>query len=87
MQVATIRYQGLKPRLKQINTIFPLEEVQTVEVEKTTGYIYGTAVERYQLWVVTRRFRKIALSEKYNKAASLETIANQVREFLTLSSQ
>lgn len=77
----TIRYHGLKPRLQQIDTTFPLEDVQTVEVKKTTGYIYGTAVERYQLWLVTRRFRRIALSEEYHNGASLETIANQVREF------
>ncbi len=81
-----IRYHGLQPGLQLFNTSFPLEDVQTVEVKKTTGYIYGAAVEKYQLWLVTRRFRRIALSEECRNGASLETIANQVREFLSLSS-
>lgn len=82
----SIKYHGLQSELQQINISFPLEDVQTVEVKKTTGYIYGTAVESYQLWLVTRRFRRIALSEEYNNGASLETIANQVREVLSISS-
>lgn len=82
----SIRHHGLQSELQQPNISFPLEDVQKVEVKKTTGYIYGIAVETYQLWLVTKRFHRIALSEEYNDGASLETIANQVREVLSLSS-
>jgi len=53
----------LQPGLQQINS-FPLEDIQTVEVKKITGYIYGTAVERHQLWLVTDVSRRIAFGSE-----------------------
>lgn len=75
----TVKYHGLQTKIKD----FPLQDVGTVEVRHRTGFAYGCAFERYQLWLVTKNFnRDISLSEEGNNKASLEALANRVREFL-----
>ncbi|MBW4430062.1 MAG: hypothetical protein KME50_38420 [Nostoc desertorum CM1-VF14] len=75
----TVKYHGLQTKIKD----FPLQDVRRVEVRHRIGFAYGCAFEGHQLWLVTRNFnRNISLSEEGNNKASLEALANRVREFL-----
>lgn len=82
----TIEFHGLQTKIKDLR----LQEIRGVEVRKRTAFYYGV-VEVSQLWLVTRYAEAIPLSEerysRYNNAsASLETITDRVREFLSLNS-
>lgn len=82
----TIEFHGLQTKIKDLR----LQEIRRVEVRKRTAFYYGV-VEVSQLWLVTKYAKAIPLSEerysRYNNAsASLETIADEVREFLSLNS-
>lgn len=80
-----IKFHGLQPEIKDLR----LQEVRGIEVRKRTDFYYGV-VEVSQLYLVTRYAKAIPLSEEHyrrdnNASASLEAIANQVREFLSLN--
>ncbi|MBW4569804.1 MAG: hypothetical protein KME31_17785 [Tolypothrix carrinoi HA7290-LM1] len=78
----TIKFHGLQTKIKDL----PLQEIRAVEVRKRTGFAYGTVFENYELWLVTRYDKDILLSEQYYRNTLLKPIADQVREFLSLSS-
>lgn len=76
----TIRFHGLQTEIKDL----PLQYIRAVQVRETIGFAYGAVIKNYDLWLVTKYGESIRLSEKYNKVL-LEAIADQVREFLSLS--
>jgi hypothetical protein len=81
----TVEFHGLQTKIKD----FRLKEIQRVEVRKRAAFYYEV-VEVSQLCLVTRYAEAIPLSEEHysrnnNASASLEDIAGQVREFLSLS--
>ncbi|MBD2606716.1 hypothetical protein H6G81_19800 [Scytonema hofmannii FACHB-248] len=77
----TIKFHGLQTKIKDL----PLQEIRAVEVRKRTGFAYGSVFENYELWLVTRYAKDILLSQQYYRNTLLEPLADQVREFLSLS--
>ncbi|PSN14206.1 hypothetical protein C7293_12735 [filamentous cyanobacterium CCT1] len=81
-----IEFYGLQPKTK----VLRLQEIRGAEVRKRTGFYYG-AIEVSQIWLVTNHSKAIPLSGEHysrceNVSVSLEAIADQVQEFLSLNS-
>jgi hypothetical protein len=76
----TVKCHGLQAKVKD----FPLQDVQTIEVRKSSSYAFGVVLENYQLYLISRNFGDILLSEENGIKAIIEASANRVQEFLSL---
>ncbi|HEY9601678.1 MAG TPA: hypothetical protein V6C85_08715 [Allocoleopsis sp.] len=82
LRKVTVKFHGLPGKTKD----FFVRDIQKIEVRKTTGFAYGVALERYQLWLVTRSSATtIPLSEEHPNQVLLESLANLSQECLSLN--